>query len=69
MRINRNYGRQVVDGIFNLLSEMGIWKEKPRNIQFPVLSTDGEVEFIRAECSGMFIPAIEHSHFVKRGIK
>ena len=69
MRINRNYGRQVVDGIFNLLYEMGIWKEKPRNIQFPVLSTDGEVEFIRAECSGMFIPAIEHSHFVKKGDK
>ncbi len=69
MRINRSYGKQVVDGIFSLLYEMGIWKKEPHGIQYPVLSTDGEVEFIRAECSGMFIPAIEHSHFVKRGDK
>lgn len=69
MRINRNYGKQVADGIFNLLYEMGIWSEKPQNIQYPVLSTDGEVEFIRAECSGVFIPSIGHSHFVKKGDK
>lgn len=69
MRVNRSYGRQVAEGIFNLLYELGIWKERPKHIQYPVLSTDGEVEFIRADCSGVFIPAIEHSHFVKKGDK
>ena len=69
MRVNRSYGRQVVEGIFNLLYELGIWKERTKNIQYPVLSTDGEVEFIRADCSGVFIPAIEHNHFVKKGDK
>ena len=69
MRVNRSYGRQVVEGIFNLLYELGIWKEQPKNIQYPVLSTDGEVEFIRADCSGVFIPSIEHNHFVKKGDK
>lgn len=67
MRVNRNFGSQVVDGIFNLLYEMGLWSKKPRNIQFPVLSTDGEVEFIRAQCDGVFLPAIEHNHFIKMG--
>lgn len=69
MRVNRNFGNQVVEGIFNLLYEMGIWSQKPMHIQYPVLSTDGEVEFIRAECDGVFLPAIEHNHFVREGDK
>lgn len=69
MRINRNYGKQVADGIFNLLYEIGVWSEKPGHIQYPVLSTDGEVEFIRAECSGVFIPLIGHNHYVRKGDK
>lgn len=67
MRVNRNYGNQVVAGIFNLLYEMGIWSQKPKHIQYPVLSTDGEVEFIRAQCDGVFLPAIEHNHFIRKG--
>ncbi len=67
MRVNRNFGNQVVEGIFNLLYEMGIWSQKPMHIQYPVLSTDGEVEFIRAQCDGVFLPAIEHNHFIRKG--
>lgn len=66
-RISRRFGNQVVDGIFNLMKEMRIWQGKTGKIQYPVISTDGEVEFIRSRVTGVFLPAIEHNHYVKKG--
>ncbi len=67
MRINTKYGNQVTEGIFNLMKELGIWSGKVKQTQFPVISTDGEVEFIRADHTGVFLPSIEHNHYVHRG--
>jgi len=67
MRINRQFGEQVVKGIFNLMYEMGIWAEKVEDIQMPVISTDGEVDFIRAEHTGVFLPLTAHNHYVCEG--
>lgn len=68
-RINRRFGNQVVDGIFNLMKKMGMWQGETGQIQFPVISTDGEVEFIRSRAEGVFLPAIEHNHYVRKGDK
>lgn len=68
-KINRSYGNQIVDGILNLMHEMGFWKMEVENIKTPVVSKDGQVEFIRAKNTGVFIPWIEHNHFVKKGQK
>ena len=68
-RISRRFGNQVVDGIFNLMKEMGIWKGKVEKIQYPGVSTAGEVEFIRSKVTGLFLPSIEHNHYVKKGDK
>lgn len=65
--INRGYGNQVVDGIFNLMYEMGLWTKKPGQVQMPAISSDGEVEFIRSDETGIFLPNIEHNHYVKKG--
>lgn len=67
MRINQSYGEQVVIGIFNLMHELGVWTGPVYSTQMPVISTDGEVVFIRAEHQGVFIPRIAHNHYVKRG--
>lgn len=67
MRISRKYGNQVTEGIFNLMKEMGIWSGEIHQTQFPVVSTDGEVEFIRAEQTGVFLPSIEHNHYIHSG--
>lgn len=67
MRISRKYGNQVTDGIFNLMKELGIWSGEVKQTQFPVISTDGEVEFIRADQTGVFLPGIEHNHYVRKG--
>ncbi|MGN1180800.1 MAG: M14 family metallopeptidase [Suilimivivens sp.] len=68
-RISRRFGNQVVDGIFNLMKEMGFWMGESGSIQYPVISTDGEVEFIRSRVTGVFLPEIEHNHYVKTGDK
>ena len=35
----------------------------------PAVSTDGEVEFIRAEHAGIFLPDIAHQHYVQKNEK
>ena len=68
-RIDRSYGNQVIEGIFNLLRHMGMWEGHVGNVQEPAISTDGEVEFIRSKEVGVFLPAIAHNHYVKKGDK
>ncbi len=68
-RIDRVYGNQVVEGIFHLMEEMGMWEGEVGEIQYPVISTDGEVDFIRSKMTGVFLPAIAHNHYVRKGDK
>lgn len=68
-RINKRFGNQVTEGIFYLMKELGMWMGETGIIQEPVISTDGEVEFIRSNVTGVFLPAIEHNHYVKKGDK
>lgn len=65
--INRSYGNKIVDGIFNLMSEMGIWKGPVPPVQTPAVSSDGEVDFIRSDVEGIFLPMMEHNHYVNQG--
>ncbi|MFI3238091.1 MAG: M14 family metallopeptidase [Lachnospiraceae bacterium] len=66
-RINVEYGNQVVDGILNLMSQMGIWQGVVAKTKLPVVSSDGEVVFIRSSRKGIFIPRIEHNHYIQQG--
>ena len=68
-RIDRVYGNQVVEGIFHLMEELGMWDGEVGEIQYPVISTDGEVDFIRSKMTGVFLPAIAHNHYVRKGDK
>lgn len=68
MRITREYGYQLVDGIMNLMCDMGIWTgPAPTNIRKPIISTDGEVSFINAGGAGIFLPRASHENFVAKG--
>ena len=68
-RIDRGFGMQVAEGIFHLMRELGMWEGMVGEIQYPAISTDGEVEFIRADMNGVFLPAIAHNHYVQKGDK
>lgn len=68
MRITREYGDRLVEGILNLMAKMGMWKgEIATNISVPLLSTTGEVCFMNASVSGVIIPNVSHSMKVNKG--
>ncbi|MGN1433297.1 MAG: M14 family metallopeptidase [Ruminococcus sp.] len=67
MRITKNYGDQLVDGIFALMKELGIWNSETVTPKTPIISEDGEVSFINAGSSGVFLPSVEHWKNVKKG--
>lgn len=67
MRITRHYCEQLVEGIFALMKEMDVWDGFATEPREPVISTDGEVSFINAEASGIFIPTVGHWKDVRKG--
>lgn len=67
MRITRHYCEQLVEGIFALMKEMDVWDGFATEPREPVVSTDGEVSFINAEASGIFIPTVGHWKDVRKG--
>ena len=58
-RITPKYCRDIVDGIFNLMSHMGIWDDEPKDVNDPIISTEGEVTFLTAKESGIFVSAVD----------
>ncbi len=67
MRITKKYGDQLVDGIFALMKELGIWSGEVSEPKEPIISEDGEVSFINAGSSGVFVPSIQHWKNVRKG--
>lgn len=68
MRITRDYGNRLVDGIFNMMKKMKMWSGPiSKDISKPMLSTTGEVCFMNADASGIIIPSVSHSVNVKKG--
>lgn len=60
MRITKAYGNQLADGIFALMKDLGIWAGPAITPKEPIVSEDGEVFFINAGHSGVFVPTVEH---------
>lgn len=68
MRITQEYGNQLVDGIFNLMKEMGIWTGDVKAVRKPIISRDpDDVYYLNAEKSGVFIPTVKHWEHLKKG--
>lgn len=68
MRITKNYGDQLVDGIFNLMREMGIWSGDTKKPRKPIISREpDDVSFLNAKQSGVFIPCVKHWEKLKKG--
>ena len=67
MRITKSYGDQLLDGIFNLMSKMGIWAGEVKKVSHPIVSTDGNVSIVYSDASGIYIPAIKHWAGITKG--
>lgn len=59
-RISKNYCKQLFEGVLNLLKEVGIWEGDTKEVKAPIVSKEGEVTFISALESGLFVPNIEN---------
>lgn len=69
MRITKKYSEQLVNGIFNLMKEIGIWKGEVDQVRKPIISKEKEVKFINAKASGIFMPCVDHLDGIKEGDK
>lgn len=67
MRITREYGNQLVDGIFNLMSKMGIWTGPAAPVKKPIISRNPrDVSYLNASVGGLFIPQVKHGAKLKK---
>ena len=68
MRITKAYCNQLVDGIFNLMREMGIWKGETKEPRRPIISQDpDDVSYLNASTSGVFVPNVKHWEHLNKG--
>ncbi|MGN0406593.1 MAG: succinylglutamate desuccinylase/aspartoacylase family protein, partial [Bariatricus sp.] len=68
MRITKEYGTQLTDGIFRLMKELDIWTGPVNDVREPIVSeTPDEVDFLNAPFSGIFVKTRSHGGFVRKG--
>lgn len=68
MRITKEYGEQLTDGIFHLMKKLGIWTGKVKAPRKPILSKNPEdVSYLNASVGGLFIPKVHHWEHLKKG--
>lgn len=67
MRITEDYGHQLVDGILNLMKEMGIWSGETRRVKTPIISSDRAVGYINSDHPGIYLPKVEIFQDVEEG--
>jgi predicted deacylase len=71
MRITESFCAQLLDGILNLLCELGMWKvdagQTRPQIRTPLVSKDHGVGFLNSDAGGIFIPYAAHGSHVSAG--
>lgn len=68
MRITKQFGDQILEGLFCLMKRLGIWTGETIEPKEPIISTQGsEVALIHAEASGVFLPNVEHWRDIRKG--
>ncbi len=68
MRITKAYGDQMVDGIFSLMKELGIWKGQAPESRKAIISKDPmDVSYLNASVGGLFIQHVHHWEKLKKG--
>lgn len=68
MRITKSYGEQLVDGIFILMKELGIWTgEVPKPREAIISENPEDVSYLNAATGGLFVPDVAHGAFLKKG--
>lgn len=68
MRITKEYGDQLTDGIFHLMEKLGIWSGKTETPRTPIVSKNPEdVSYLNASVGGLFVPKVHHWEELNKG--
>lgn len=67
MRITKAYGYQLVEGILNVMKEMGVWEGVSGEVREPIVSTDREVGYLNADSAGIYVPRVKIGTYVEEG--
>ena len=67
MKITKDMGDQLLDGIFALMAKLDIWTGRVKGVSNPMVSTDGEVTVIHCNKSGIFMPAMDQWAGIVKG--
>ena len=67
MRITYEYGYQLVEGLLNLMKDMGIWAGPTGEIRTPMISMDEAVGYVNSEYPGIYLPQKQIFDEVKEG--
>ena len=67
MRITKDYCHQLVDGIFSVMKEMGIWSGETITPKTPIISENpDDVSYLNAPTAGIFVPCVHHWEHLKQ---
>ena len=68
MRITKEYCNQLVDGIFRVMRNMGIWTGDVCTPRVPIYSENpNDVYYFNAPMAGVFVPSVKHWVHLKKG--
>lgn len=68
MRLTKEYGEQLTDGIFSLMKALGIWNGETKTVRKPMISRNpDDVSYLNASASGLFVPEVNHGTRLKTG--
>lgn len=70
MRLTKAYGHQLLIGILNLMQKEGIIEGKDDFVTREAFNSEiGEVYYLNAPKSGLFVPALDHCSIIKKDEK
>lgn len=69
MRITKEYGQNLANGLLNFMAHVGIIDAPMRPCKTSISTQNSEVHFINASEAGIFIPTLEHNVMVSKGEK
>lgn len=67
MYITRNHGDRIVDGIFAVMQDLGIWDGPVAEVSEPMLVHGSDLERIKNDEPGVFLPSVSLGEWVAAG--
>lgn len=67
MRITKDYGYQLFDGVMNLMKQTGMWNGEVQAVRNPIVSLNRAVGFVNSDAAGIFVPCIPFGETVCKG--